>query len=517
MRLLPPLILLFFGFGFIYFLLSLNTPSHPIPALLAAYNVQFPDLVETWADRVAGFALVDGGRSVHVGWMGHNKEKGVLQQYIVPLALNTSQVEAKAVGVREINGTVTHIAFNRQIMPDAGLAMIYRHVDGEHMSYHMDMTILKSEDTSKLACGKTTEGCGEKELFSHRSWELPGNLPLTRASLGSLGKLVASRRYDANMFRVYLFGTDTDESERSGERSEGTGIGGPSIDLSLGRQLLAMELYNPIEGHISVFSVTFQEVDDFYRVSMSIFTWVDGKWEQDEIWKQSYLPVQRSVYSPALGHEVIEAENVDQLFWLGTPVVAASLNSKSVAWVFLGRIFTLDYIGKETSGKSHGYVLDDSRIVDEISHSNLKIRGANLNQDGSVLALVTEVDDMIVFKRSPSSSEREAESSGWWDVESFFSIPHEVAFFFDGALESTPMRGAAPAEEKSSGKGRWELHDVWLNNIDGGAAGRTVIAFSLVDAEQLRLDVQSSSESEQQCYISNYSMLICHSPSLMKY
>lgn len=39
------------------------------------------------------------------------------------------------------------------------------------------------------------------------------------------------------------------------------------------------------DGRMSVFSVSFAETDDYYRVSMSIFTWTNQQWVRDEIWK----------------------------------------------------------------------------------------------------------------------------------------------------------------------------------------------------------------------------------------
>lgn len=82
-------------------------------------------------------------------------------------------------------------------------------------------------------------------------------------------------------------------------------------------------------------------------------------------------------------------------------------------------------------------------------------------------------DDIITFRRSRSSTPpHEGSSESWW--EGFFSFPHEVSFFFDGNLETTPMRGdeAKAVEDKSSGKGQWDLEYVWLNDIDGGAKGK---------------------------------------------
>lgn len=72
--------------------------------------------------------------------------------------------------------------------------------------------------------------------------------------------------------------------------------------------------------------------------------------------------------------------------------IGSSAQAKTLAWIFLGRIFTLDYIGEENSGKLHGYVLDDSQIVTGgLSSADLRIKGANLDEQGTRFAFVNEV------------------------------------------------------------------------------------------------------------------------------
>ncbi|KAI8906505.1 hypothetical protein DFJ77DRAFT_514290 [Powellomyces hirtus] len=469
---IPPLILLSIGALFFYFLIAVNSPTHPIPKVLLTARVHFPELKQKFADRVVGFALVDEGKYAHVGWMANKDEKGaesaLLQHYIVPIEPNTTTLEAVPIEERELDGTITHIAFNRLRKPAPCLGMVNRRVVGEELSYHVDMT---SIDPSLSP--------DHPDRLSTWSYTLPGSLHVSRASMSASGNLIASRRYDQSLFRIY----------KAPQCGNGipcvapAGIAGPDLSSSLERHLLAVELFKTEDGPMSIFSVTYAEAEDYYRVSMCIHSLIDGEWVQDELWKRPYIHYQRNVYSPVVGHDVLEAENVDQLSWLTTPVVASSSTAKTLAWIFLGRIFTLDYVNATVSGKTHGYILDDTTTVTDLNSADLRLKGANLNDDGTVLAVVNESDDIITFERPLTASVPDTDSEPWfWD--DFFAISHEVGFFFDGSLESTPMTREHD-DVASYRRPAWHLKNVWLNEVDAMAGGQVVVAFNLINGTDL--------------------------------
>ncbi|KAJ3160928.1 hypothetical protein HDU86_008290 [Geranomyces michiganensis] len=429
--------------------------------------------------------------------MGHTDEpkgrsKAVMQHYICPIsttpAPNSTVVHAKRVEQRELDGTVTHIAFHRLRQPVPAVAMVYRKVTDENMSYHVDLTPI----------GPTIPPGGpllaSPDAAVH--YALPGNLPISRAAMSASGSLVASRHYDQSSFRIYRPPKCVPKVPCFAD----PGIPGPNLSLSLDRHLLATELYSPEEGTTHVFSVSYSEFSDYYKVSMSIFSLVDGEWVQDELWKRPSIQYQRAVYSELVGHEVLEAANKDQLAWLTSPIVAATSNAQSLSWLFMGRVFTLDYVNATAAGKRHGYILDDSAAVPDLHAADLCAKAANLNADGTLLVVVNDKDDILTFERNAgiavakNSNDVDERDQPWWDA--FFAVPNEVAFFWDGALETTPMseeegvekaaKRETAAREQAVRRPAWRLKSVWPNDMNAMASGQYVVALNLLEAEDLK-------------------------------
>ncbi|KAJ3175279.1 hypothetical protein HDU87_006361 [Geranomyces variabilis] len=503
----PPAILIFLGLGFFYFLLSISEPPLPVPAEAWAARVVFPNISRALQDRVVGFALVNGGSHVHIAWMGQMEKpqghaKAVMQHYLSPIsttpAPNTSIVLAIRVEQRELDGTVTHIAFNRLPQPVPTLAMVYRKVTDETMSFHVDLTPIGPT----IPSGGPVLASPNAEL----KYTLPGNLPISRAAMSASGSLVASRYYDESAFRIYRMPECLPSSPCVADR----GIPGPNLTLTLDRHLLATELYSPENGITHVFSVSFTEASEFFRVSMSIFSLIDGEWVQDELWNRPSIPYQRAVYSELVGHEVLEAANEDHLAWLKSPVVAATSTAHTLSWLFMGRVFTLDYVNATAAGKRHGYVLDDSAAVHDLHSADLCAKLANVNSDGTVLVVVNEKNDILTFEREAGFAVQEHfndaddEAEPWWDA--FFSVPNEVAFFWDGALESTPMsakegadsaaKQAAAAHHRAVRKPAWQLKSVWPNNMHALGVNEYVVALNLLEPDDLKGATQGEAAVE---------------------
>ncbi|KAJ3172038.1 hypothetical protein HDU88_006850 [Geranomyces variabilis] len=303
--------------------------------------------------------------------------------------------------------------------------------------------------------------------------------------------------YDESIFRIYRPPKCLPNLPCVADR----GIPGPNLTLSLDRHLLAAELYSPEEGITHVFATSFteSEASDFCRVSMSIFSLIDGEWVQDELWNRPSIQFQRAVYSELVGHEVLEAANEHQLAWLKSPVVAATSTAQTLSWLFLGRVFTLDYVNATAAGKRHGYVLDDSAAV-PLHAADLRAKHANLNADGTLLVVVNDKDDILTFERDAGTAAEEHSDDAddvaepWWDA--FFAVPNEVAFFWDGALESTPMRAeegtdratkqAPAARHRAVRRPAWRLKSMWPNNMHAMGMGQYVLSLNLLEADDLK-------------------------------
>ncbi|KAI8823541.1 uncharacterized protein EV422DRAFT_565482 [Fimicolochytrium jonesii] len=373
-----------------------------------------------------------------------------------------------------IDGTVTHIAFNRLRNPSPLLGVFTRRVEGENISYHVDVTpidVSRSEDVLS---------------FSGKTWTLPGNLPIVRAAVGASGRVIASRRYDTSLFRMYtLLECDSDHS-----CAVANGLVGPPTSEALSDHLLAVELYSPDAASPSVFFVSKDEHDEHIHVSMAMFTLVDGEWVKDELWPRPPLYYHRDSYSPMLGHDVPENDGAHQLHWLTSPIVAASANSTTLAWTFLSRILTLDYVG-EASGKIHGYVLEESKPLDGFSPADLRVKGANLNPNGTVFSFVNDNNDIITFSRTAVRL-KPKEDRSW--VESFFLYPNEIGFFYDAAAEAQGHANA-PAKTKPKSSSPWKVQTNYLNSLDGATNGKAVVAFHQLEGSRLATNFMHPDET----------------------
>ncbi|KAI9100408.1 hypothetical protein DFS34DRAFT_484444 [Phlyctochytrium arcticum] len=515
MHLIPPLLTVLTGACFILLLSLCHSPSFPTPYLVRSAKVKFPGLVVEWAHRVVGFVIVGGNQSdsgsLHVGWMGNG---GHIQQYAIPLEdipLNNSQsppIEANLLSKRTIPGQIVEIASQRHRNQDAMTCMAYRVVKGEDMWYEvdaLDMSGVRRTFTSEeeLSPSNTTS------FLRHRTWQLPGSLPPQNLSPGRPGRTIMSRRHDSVRFRLYdttHCGDEMAQTEK-GEKPPcvAKSIPGPLKGPEDEQQLVALELYSSRPDITHVFSVTYVDNDASYRVTLSIFTYSNGSWSEDVVWNRREIPVQYSVYSPVLGHEVVESDGIEGVYWLSKPLIALSPQAKTLAWIFLGRVFTLDYQPGPASAKGlsetrHGYVLQDSSYIHDVSVSSLRIKAAQLNRAADVLAVVNDGGDIMTFRRPPrtrieeapseSNSEEEGGLLQWWFkllstpyVKQFMALPNEVDFFWDGNLETTPITVDTMDQVAEDSEPEWSLE--WMWEAERGESGETIVGFNLVDSQDL--------------------------------
>jgi hypothetical protein len=98
------------------------------------------------------------------------------------------------------------------------------------------------------------------------------------------------------------------------------------------------------------------------------------------------------------------------LYFLSNPVVAFSPTRRSVAWVLLDQVFALDYWGAAGGGSgagagSHGYTLT-LHAIDAVDGKALRVRHADLDEDGVRLALVGAEGQLLLLRRPGPAPEQ---------------------------------------------------------------------------------------------------------------
>lgn len=59
---------------------------------------------------------------------------------------------------------------------------------------------------------------------------------------------------------------------------------------------------------------------------------------------------------------------------------------------------TLDYVGEKAVGKPHGFVFKRERVT-EVGSEMMRVTGANMDEEGGVVAFVTEVCCYVFYGR----------------------------------------------------------------------------------------------------------------------
>ncbi|KAL2919737.1 hypothetical protein HK105_200652 [Polyrhizophydium stewartii] len=198
---------------------------------------------------------------------------------------------------------------------------------------------------------------------------IPGSLQFSRLSFGLPATFVYSRKGDERLFRLLI---DLEPQARNlllpGAEFPSVArksIAGPLYDTSPGSIMNIKTLFSPNREEATVFVFQYRDIPERDRAHISI-----------------------SIFNANL-------EELESLHFLTDPVVTTSGLTKSLAFVFLKSIFTLDYVGPSTSGttasqhEAFGYVLSRQPIPD-LSGSDFRISHMHIDSRGTTLIASTK-------------------------------------------------------------------------------------------------------------------------------
>ncbi|KAJ3280492.1 hypothetical protein HK104_000623, partial [Borealophlyctis nickersoniae] len=259
---------------------------------------------------------------------------------------------------------------------------------------------------------------------------------------------------------------------------------------ALPRQLLVLELYSPVEGCHSILSVTRDDGQDeeLAQVEISIYSKCGAEdWVQDKLFRTNYR------ISSNLHSEYLTADDIHQLYWLTNPVVGVSKFSRTVAWVYYGQLWTLDYVGPKEAKAAHGYV-GHYRTIPELSVADVRARGLAVNEDGTKVVIVTEPDDVLYFTRTPRSPSTYPDHADYGDE-------YEALLW---GLQGGVSWHLIPENRQNvnwrwrdvNGPGdvvpftKWDLEKVWYRDVLGAVAGQRIKAFTVLNHHDLSPDLQ---------------------------
>ncbi|KAJ3412575.1 Endoplasmic reticulum metallopeptidase 1 [Chytridiales sp. JEL 0842] len=396
-----------------------------------------------------------------------------LKASIRRIALNSKappQTTAKLRAALRIDGKLNLVSLSKNAEPHPAMAFLYYKVNemqDEHVSYHVKTVGIKgvdgardmerylgnstcTEDSDDQSCdcfGNLTRSdptfwqCSNSpEQLNIRTLDLPGNMWISKFSYSRTGNFVYAsslRQLDSHVFRI-ITKKQVESLSDSDNKDTMKSIRGPYLDRSkYGTSLVLLELYAPGSSR-SLLDIRYKTIDDdtfeffirlIYRESD------DHSWVETVLWEslESLKTISDDEPPPA-----------DEYHFITNPVVAVNRNSTSAAFVYRSRIFNLDFVGTDIKNTSpHGYLMSNS-YVRSMDARDLRVKGAAMSDDGRVLVLSTDTNNVLKFTRKlyldpedpiDDLSNRHASSR-----PSIFEIPNEINFFFDGSLETTPMR-----------------------------------------------------------------------------
>ncbi|KAJ3019656.1 UNVERIFIED_CONTAM: hypothetical protein HDU68_010571 [Siphonaria sp. JEL0065] len=446
----------------------LHIPSSPIPVVVGRTKLSFPFRLENEAaahddDDTASFValFVREGRT-QIVWVA----KAVVQVYEASVAelvqvvasgpsrsspsLSSSSpsspssssdsspnsVAARFLGAERIFGRRHITAIQKATRPLPALAFLSYAVDASGESYAFSIKVIDlfsngapnelqnhdsaspesppcinhaNNDAESVPCGcinfadlgDRRESCihDTSAPFHTTTYKLPGNMWINRFSYTFKKSLLYWRYLDEQMFRL----VPTVDS-RISENIESSPINaGPQFStagLKSGFKSLALvELYSE-DGVQTVLDFRYKDMgnDDFwFKVFLNYRNANEIKWNQ-------HLLINDYESRRQLSDVPIQ---YDDYYFTVNPVVALSRNGTCALFLWKGTIHVLDYVGSQklANGESHGFTMMRSRLVKSLQ-SNIRMRGAVVDDDGLTVALVTDTDSVITLRRNFTVQER---------------------------------------------------------------------------------------------------------------
>ncbi|KAJ3192106.1 hypothetical protein HK101_007056 [Irineochytrium annulatum] len=525
------------GAAFITGLVYLHAPVLPIPTLRLHAVVIFPHLLAKPTRRTdpdASILIVDPAspRDLHIVWLakhpaatpaparepvedGHDQGHDppvALQLYSIPLgslatdnstsASSTdmpppSKLAARLHASRRLEGRVHLVSMARHMSRPAFAFVRYR-VEGESATYHADVVeigadgggdgdgvqdvteasieCLNEDGASLLGAGDDTvvvtdgywscQQPGRTPHLLYKSWEFPGNMWVHRFSYGlQSGRMLYSRQLDAAMFRLIpseLRPTGTSAMDSPKIPHWASQAGPKHVKNVTGTSLVLLDLYAEGDGQ-TVMDIRYNPTDDDDYIDFQI-----------------------------------------HLFHRKTSI---SNSSKAVVFIYHARIFSIDYdpTGPRVPEDGPGYVLRTRRVAG-LPSSQLRMKGAVMNGNGTMAVFVNDLDGVLTVTRSKTYGADDVLDDDDEELDPRadpFAISASVSQFFDGVAVGSEYGAGAGNAQKGDAAAvprwmwkHWVTETFWTADLAGlhGDVGTGSISSLAIIPREVEVETESADD-----------------------
>ncbi|KAH6568967.1 hypothetical protein BASA50_008002 [Batrachochytrium salamandrivorans] len=422
MRLIAPFVMLSTGIGYLVLLIVLHEPAYPVATMLCLLDIRA-------ALPLSYSRTADPDKALHVGlipsvdrslllWvLSDNDDPRNPSSRLISQRLYVGQAAGAALKepfsstiVAKLEPEHIYLIVNDTfseatkyiLTDDAGsqfptITLVTNWINGEESIY--DARVYALESPSKSDPG----------LVRFVRARVPGSLTFSRLSYGNPSTLVYSRKNDVCLFRVIsdLVPKSIDSSLRDSGDIGGESPSmrpksypGPFFQDYPGRVLSVVSLFtkDPSETLLFVFQYRSLQDKKRFRIYVSLFSQIlDGPWKRYLLWEKDWH---------GLGEDAIAADELHLLYFLTDPIVVTSGLSKTVLFVFMQQLFTLDYIQDIVTSTvadarvTRGYLFT-LQAIPFISGADLEIGNMHIDTPGRTLVLSSNRNRVFILKRKP--------------------------------------------------------------------------------------------------------------------
>jgi hypothetical protein len=224
------------------------------------------------------------------------------------------------------------------------LLLIYYQIEEEIISFKSRVYEISSQNI-KIENQNTNDDTINVE------WEdglINGSLSISKCSWTHDGHLLYSRKLDRRLFRL-LTPTPAPPSKYMHQNIWKDSIKGP-LKADFPGRILAFSYLWALPNHYAILVVQYLPFEnEFCKISISIFSaGPELFWRINTLWETEI---------EGCGQGMIQSDSVDYLYFLTTPIIATSGDSKLAAFVFIEHLFLIS-----VDVVQEGYVLTTQRV-----------------------------------------------------------------------------------------------------------------------------------------------------------
>ena len=347
----------------------------------------------------------------------------------------------------EVDGKVVYMLSNKDAPKTVTIA--YYKIQEETLTFYLSELI----------------GDGDK-IYESDKRALPGHLGISDIVKGHDGKYLYKRKQDSRLFRIF---------------DNRTSLLGPTFADFPGRLLAFAYLFSPANVP-TAFAAQYLPTPNskLFEVSFSVYTLEESKstWSRQLLW---------SVQLIGLGENMIDADQVDYLYFLTKALIATKSDGKMVAFVFMEHLFTV-LLNSENKWELntqpiiglHGADYDVDLILSTTAKKDLVTNAENtVNKNDSeenLIIIVAEENRCFVF-----SDKRMAEMGLFARLRGQLGVYNDLILFFlqeifhlwlfpEDILElSTTSLPTSLLDSNAQSNSSWNILGMWsseLNNLD---------------------------------------------------